>query len=339
MRIFLLGAGGFIGSHLVDKILNDSNYSHYEVSAFDINTSRIEKYEGSSRFTCRKGDIFTDDEYIRREIQASDVVLPFAGVAMPTFYLTKPLWTFELDFEQNLKVVRMCMEYGKRVIFPSTSEVYGMSDGSILKENSSPLVLGPVDKMRWIYSCSKQMMDRVITAYGTERGLQYTLFRPFNWIGPGLDRTIDAKEHRARSVTQIIYDILHRGEVSLVGGGEQRRSFTWIGDGIDALMLIIKNEGGKADSRIFNIGNPNNNYSIRDLTEFIIDEMKSFPDFAEKARNVKLAIVKPENYYSSTYDDTKNRIPSIDNIMGLGWKPYVTLREAVKLTLRGYYED
>ena len=80
-----------------------------------------------------------------------------------------------------------------------------------------------------------------------ERGLQYTLFRPFNWIGPGLDRTIDAKEHRARSVTQIIYDILHRGEVNLVGGGEQRRSFTWIGDGIDALMLIIRNENGKAD--------------------------------------------------------------------------------------------
>ena len=258
---------------------------------------------------------------------------------MPSYYLTKPLWTFELDFEQNLKVVRMCAEYGKRVIFPSTSEVYGMSDGSILKENASPLVLGPVGKMRWIYSCSKQMMDRVITAYGKERGLQYTLFRPFNWIGPGLDRTIDAKEHRARSVTQIIYDILHRGEVSLVGGGEQRRSFTWIGDGIDALMLLIKNEDGKADGGIFNIGNPNNNYSIRDLTETIIEEMKSFPDFADKARKVKLCIVKPENFYSHGYDDTKNRIPSIDNIMSLGWKPTVTLREAVRLTLRGYYED
>ena len=336
MRIFLLGAGGFIGSHLVEKILNDSTY---EVSAFDINISRLEKYEGNSRFTCRKGDIFDDTDYIREEIKKCDVVLPFAGVAMPSYYLTKPLWTFELDFEQNLKVVRMCAEYGKRVIFPSTSEVYGMSDGSILKEDSSPLVLGPVGKMRWIYSCSKQMMDRVITAYGKERGLQYTLFRPFNWIGPGLDMTIDAKEHRARSVTQIIYDILHRGEVSLVGGGEQRRSFTWIGDGIDALMLIIKNEGGKADGGIFNIGNPNNNYSIRDLTETIIEEMKSFPDFAEKARDVKLRIVKAEKFYSDGYDDTKNRIPSIDNIMSLGWKPTVTLKEAVRLTLRGYYED
>ena len=104
-------------------------------------------------------------------------------------------------------------------------------------------------------------------------------------------------------------------------------------------MLIIRNENGKADGGIFNIGNPNNNYSIRELTETIIEEMKSFPEFAEKAKSVKLTVVQPENFYSHGYDDTKNRVPSIDNIMGLGWKPSVTLSEAVRLTLRGYYED
>ncbi len=334
MRVFILGAGGFIGTHLTEKLLN----AGCEVSAFDINTSRLERFIGNSRFTCYTGDIFTETEYIREQVRISDVVLPFAGVAMPLYYLTNPLWTFELDFEQNLKIVRMCVEYGKRVIFPSTSEVYGMSDGSLLDEETSPLVLGPVNKMRWIYSCSKQMIDRVITAYGQEKGLKYTLFRPFNWIGPGLDTMNDAREHRARSVTQIIYDILNRGEVKLVGGGEQRRSFTWIGDGTDALMLIIRNENGHADSRIFNIGNPNNNYSIRELTEIIIDEMKAFPSFKEKAENAKLVIVTPESYYSNGYDDTKNRVPSINNIMSLGWKPSVSLREAVRMTLKAYHE-
>ncbi|MBQ7665768.1 MAG: bifunctional UDP-4-keto-pentose/UDP-xylose synthase, partial [Synergistaceae bacterium] len=332
--VFILGAGGFIGTHLTEKLLN----AGCEVSAFDINTSRLERFIGNSRFTCYTGDIFTETEYIREQVRISDVVLPFAGVAMPLYYLTNPLWTFELDFEQNLKIVRMCVEYGKRVIFPSTSEVYGMSDGSLLDEETSPLVLGPVNKMRWIYSCSKQMIDRVITAYGQEKGLKYTLFRPFNWIGPGLDTMNDAREHRARSVTQIIYDILNRGEVKLVGGGEQRRSFTWIGDGTDALMLIIRNENGHADSRIFNIGNPNNNYSIRELTEIIIDEMKAFPSFREKAENAKLVIVTPESYYSNGYDDTKNRVPSINNIMSLGWKPSVSLREAVRMTLKAYHE-
>ena len=334
MRVFILGAGGFIGTHLTEKLLN----AGCEVSAFDINTSRLERFIGNSRFTCYTGDIFTETEYIREQVRISDVVLPFAGVAMPLYYLTNPLWTFELDFEQNLKIVRMCVEYGKRVIFPSTSEVYGMSDGSLLDEETSPLVLGPVNKMRWIYSCSKQMIDRVITAYGQEKGLKYTLFRPFNWIGPGLDTMNDAREHRARSVTQIIYDILNRGEVKLVGGGEQRRSFTWIGDGTDALMLIIRNEKNEADNRIFNIGNPNNNYSIRELTEIIIDEMKAFPSFKEKAENAKLVIVTPESYYSNGYDDTKNRVPSINNIMSLGWKPSVSLREAVRMTLKAYHE-
>ena len=335
LRVLILGAGGFIGTHLTEKLLK----SGCEVSAFDINTSRLEKFRGHSGFTCYTGDIFTETAYINEEVMKSDIVLPFAGVAMPLYYLTNPLWTFELDFEANLKIVRMCVEHGKRVIFPSTSEVYGMSDGSSdLDEETSPLVLGPVNKMRWIYSCSKQMIDRVITAYGQEKGLRYTLFRPFNWIGPGLDTMEDAKEHRARSVTQIIYDILNRGEVKLVGGGEQRRSFTWIGDGTDALMLIIRNENGNADNRIFNIGNPNNNYSIRELTEIIIDEMKTFPSFRAKAMSAKLSIVTPESYYSDSYDDTKNRVPSIRNIMSLGWKPVVSLREAVRMTLRAYHD-
>ncbi|MBQ6969138.1 MAG: NAD-dependent epimerase/dehydratase family protein, partial [Synergistaceae bacterium] len=108
MKIFLLGAGGFIGSHLVQKVLETSDY---EISAFDINTTRLEKFIGNKRFTCFKGDIFHETDYIREQIASSDVVLPFAGVAMPAYYLTKPLWTFELDFEQNLNVVRMCQKY------------------------------------------------------------------------------------------------------------------------------------------------------------------------------------------------------------------------------------
>ena len=335
MKIFLLGAGGFIGSHLVQKVLESTDY---EISAFDINTTRLEKFTGNKRFTCFKGDIFRETDYIREQIASCDVVLPFAGVAMPAYYLSKPLWTFELDFEQNLKVVRMCLMYKKRVVFPSTSEVYGLANENILLEDESPLVTGPVGKMRWIYSCSKQMLDRVITAYGQENGLQYTLFHPFNWIGPGLDTMEDARQHRARSITQFIYDILHRGEIKLVGGGNQRRSFTWIGDGTDALMLILKNYKGQADSQIFNIGNPSNNYSIRELAEIIIDEMKSFPNFREKAERVKLTTISPENYYSDSYDDTMNRRPSIDKIKRLGWNPSTTLRDAVRMTLEAYHE-
>jgi len=220
MRIFVTGINGFIGRHLLSAMLAETDW---EISGIDVASESVEPYEGNRRFTFRKGDIFQDDKFIESEVVKADAVLPLAGIAKPAYYIKKPLWTFELDFEQNLKIVRLCAKHGKRVIFPSTSEVYGMSGGG-LKEDESPLTVGPVSKTRWIYSCSKQMMDRMIFAYGQEQDMPFSIFRPFNWVGPGLDTFADAAEHRARLVTQMIYDMTRRREITLVNGGSQRRT-------------------------------------------------------------------------------------------------------------------
>ena len=84
-------------------------------------------------------------------------------------------------------------------------------------------------------------MDRVIWAYGSEQGLNYTLFRPFNWIGAGLDSLNTAKEGSSRVVTQFLGHIVRGEPIQLVDGGRQKRAFTYIDDGIDALMKIIEN--------------------------------------------------------------------------------------------------
>jgi len=242
--------------------------------------------------------------------------------------------TFHLDFEANLKIVRMCVKHGKRVIFPSTSEVYGMSTDKELKEDESPIILGPVCKSRWIYSCSKQMMDRVIAAYGQEEGLRYTLFRPFNWIGSRLDTFTDARDHKARSITQILYDILNDREISLVGGGRQRRSFTWIGDGVKCLEAIIRNDNKCADGEIFNIGNPANNASIKELALMIIRVLKEFPQHAEKAERAQLREIDSRDYYGKGYEDVQDRVPSVAKAkLLLGWEPETMFEEAVKKTL------
>ena len=334
MNIFILGANGFIGSHLIGKILDTTSWN---VAAFDIDDKNLGSFMKRDRFSFRKGDIFKDDLWIEDQVGKSDVVLPFAGIAKPAYYLSHPLWTFELDFEQNLKIVRWCSQYDKRVIFPSTSEVYGLSSDGVLDEDGSPLIVGPIGKMRWIYSCGKQMMDRVISAYGQEKGLRYTIFRPFNWVGPRLDTLEDARERTARSITQIVHDILYRGTVTLVDGGSQRRSFTWIGDGTDALMAILQNEGGRADGQIFNIGNPENNASIRDLAQMIVDAMKDIPEFAAKAENVRFVSVSAEEYYRNGYDDMRNRVPSIDKMKErLSWTPKVGLQDAVRMTVEQF---
>jgi nucleoside-diphosphate-sugar epimerase len=334
LNILVLGADGFIGAHLTEKILSETDW---QVTAFDLsdrNIKDIGRAASLGRFRFKRGDIFKEDIWLEEQVKASDIVLPLAGIAKPAYYLSHPLWTFELDFEQNLKIIRMCAKYGKRVIFPSTSEVYGLSDDELLDEESSPLIVGPINRMRWIYSCCKQMMDRIITAYGQEHGLRYTIFRPFNWVGPRLDSYEDAQKQTARSITQIAYDVLERGEITLVAGGEQRRSFTWIGDGTDALMALLRNEGNRADGRIFNVGNPGNNASIRELAEIIVDVMKDIPEYADRAGKVRFTCVPAEKYYRNGYDDMKNRVPSIEKIKNLmGWTPKVGLRDAVRMTL------
>jgi nucleoside-diphosphate-sugar epimerase len=334
LNILILGADGFIGSHLTEKILSETDWP---VTAFDLsdrNIKDIGRSVSGDRLRFRRGDIFKEDMWLEEQVSASDAVLPLAGIAKPAYYLSHPLWTFELDFEQNLKIIRMCVKHGKRVIFPSTSEVYGLSSDELLEEDTSPLIVGPINKMRWIYSCGKQMIDRILTAYGQELGLRYTIFRPFNWVGPRLDTYEDARKRTARSITQIVHDVLERGEVTLVEGGEQRRSFTWIGDGVEALMALLRNEGGRADGEIFNIGNPGNNASIRELAETIVDVMREIPEYAARVGDVRFTRVPAGEYYRDGYDDMKNRVPSIEKIKNLmGWTPKTGLRDAVRMTL------
>ncbi|MBL3592695.1 MAG: bifunctional UDP-4-keto-pentose/UDP-xylose synthase [Synergistaceae bacterium] len=330
MKLLILGANGFIGSHLCEAVLEKTDWT---VVAHDLAGGNLKTCLGRDRFFLRQGDAFDDLAWIEEQVAACDVVLPLVGVAKPSYYLSRPLWTFELDFELNLKIVRFCVAQGKRVIFPSTSEVYGMSADRILYEDSSPLTVGPIGKMRWIYSCAKQMMDRVIAAYGQEEGLRYTLFRPFNWIGPRLDSFDDARERRARSVTQFVFDILEGRPVTLVNGGGQRRSFTWIGDGIEALLAIVADEEG-ADGQIFNIGNPANNRSISELVDHLVAILETFPETAERARQAQIVVQSAETYYGNGYDDMQDRVPSIEKIeRRLGWQPKTTLDEALRRTV------
>jgi nucleoside-diphosphate-sugar epimerase len=292
---------------------------------------------GHPRFNFLEGDITINKEWIEYNIKKCDVVLPLVAIATPVTYVKDPLRVFELDFEENLKIIRQCAKYKKRVIFPSTSEVYGMSPDSEFDEESSPLMLGPINKERWIYSCAKQMLDRVIYAYGEHEGLRYTLFRPFNWIGPKLDSISTAKEGSSRVLTQFLYNILAGEQISLVDGGNQRRSFTYVEDGIDCLMKIIENKNGCADSGIFNIGNPTNDLSVKELALKLRDMVKQYPDYLEKAENCVIAETTSETFYGKGYQDMLTRVPSVANAKKkLGWEPKTGIDEALKQTLDFY---
>src|SRR5260221_420019 len=275
-RILILGVNGFIGHHLSKRILASTDW---EVFGMDMQADRIEDVLEDPRFHFFEGDITINREWIEYHIRKCDTVLPLVAIATPATYVKEPLRVCEHDLRANLSIVRACVRHKKRLVFPSTSEVYGMSPDRQFDPESSPLVCGPINKQRWIYACSTQLMDRVIWAYGEKEGLEFTLFRPFNWIGSGLDSLATAKEGSSRVVTQFFGHIVRGEKIHLVDGGRQKRAFTYIDDGIDALMAIIANKGGIASGKIYNIGNPRNNISVRELAESMVKLALDYPEY------------------------------------------------------------
>ncbi len=338
MKVLILGVNGFIGSHLVGRILRDTNW---EVYGMDLGTHKITEHLGHSRFHFVEGDITISKEWIEYHVKKCDVVLPLVAIATPKMYVQNPLRVFELDFEENLRVVRQCVKYKKRIVFPSTSEVYGMCPDAEFDEHTSPLVTGPVPMDRWIYSTSKQLLDRVIWAYGWQQGLKFTLFRPFNFMGPKLDSLNTAKEGSSRLVTQFVWNLIQGEPLKLVDGGAQRRCFIDVEDAMDGLMSILENKDGKADGGIFNIGNPKNDHSVREVAEMLRDLWDVHPK--RKELGVALSpIVETSSgdFYGKGYQDVLTRTPSIKRLSEtFGFNPKMGMKESLSKSLDFFLKE
>ncbi|MDO6407096.1 bifunctional UDP-4-amino-4-deoxy-L-arabinose formyltransferase/UDP-glucuronic acid oxidase ArnA [Pantoea phytobeneficialis] len=330
-RVLILGVNGFIGNHLTERLLQDDNF---EVYGLDISSDAISRFLGHPGFHFVEGDISIHSEWIEYHIKKCDVVLPLVAIATPIEYTRNPLRVFELDFEENLKIIRDCVKYKKRIIFPSTSEVYGMCTDRHFDEDNSNLVVGPINKQRWIYSVSKQLLDRVIWAYGEKEGLRFTLFRPFNWMGPRLDNLNAARIGSSRAITQLILNLVEGSPIKLIDGGAQKRCFTDIRDGVEALFRIIENKQNNCDGQIINIGNPENEASIKELAEKLLASFERHPLRDQFPPFAGFREVESSSYYGKGYQDVEHRKPSIKNARRLlGWTPEVQMDTTIDNTL------
>ncbi|MBE6414073.1 MAG: bifunctional UDP-4-keto-pentose/UDP-xylose synthase [Verrucomicrobiaceae bacterium] len=329
-RILILGANGFIGSSLTLGLLR-KNYDVVGVDLSDFNLNESKKF---ANFLFRKIDVLQNFDEVESLIKECDIVVALVAIAVPSMYVKNPIAVYNLDYEHNVQVIKTCVQYGKRIVFPSTSEVYGMCSDKAFDERLSQLVLGSIEKERWIYSCIKQMLDRLIWAYGKHEGLQFTIFRPFNFIGPKLDNIKAQQEGASRVITQFAHNILNSKPIKLVDGGFQKRCFTFIDDGIDCLLKIIENKNGCADGQIFNIGNPTEEYSIKELADILISAFKEYPEYTHLAENAEIVSMAGSEYYGKAYEDVGRRVPSIANAKSiLGWSPKTDIRTAVKYIL------
>ena len=129
-----------------------------------------------------------------------------------------------------------------------------------------------------------------------------------------------------------------RGEtIKLVDGGTQKRAFTYIDDGISALLKIIENRDGIATGRIYNIGNPANNFSVREVAEMMLALARGYPEYRESASSVRIVDTTAAAYYGDGYQDVQNRVPKIDNTRAdLEWVPTVGMDDALRRIFDAY---
>ncbi len=333
LKILILGANGFIGSHLSQTIMKNTDW---EVYGLDLDKDKLECLD-NPRFHFHQANLLESEDWVEEHIQRCDIILPLVAIANPIIYVQDPLRVFELDFEANLKIVKLCVKYHKRIVFPSTSEVYGMATDEAFDEESTNLITGPINKERWIYSSSKQLLDRVIYAYGKHKGLNYTLFRPFNWVGPKLDKVFGQDAKHSRVLSKFLSNIVNGENIELVGGGEQRRCFIYIDDAINALMRIIENKNNIANNQIFNIGNPDNDLSIKELADKTLAIAKQFPKYSDKANKVKVLVTDAEQFYGTGYQDVTTRRPSIQKAKDLlDWEPSTSTAQMLQRTVEYY---
>lgn len=338
MNLALLGGGGFIGSHILAHLLRTTRS---QFTVFDRDLKKLSEVRNlipdfDARVRLVEGDIACSFSTVTDLVRWSDVTVDLIAYANPSMYVTNPLDVVKLNFFDNLEVAKACSTLDRHLIQFSSCEVYGISAGRSepFSEDHSSLIMGPVGEHRWIYASAKQLLERLLHAYGLEDKLSYTIVRPFNFIGPRIDYLPAAGTLGGpRVFSHFMAALLSGGPLRLVDGGHARRSYTFIADAVAAFELVLKAIDTTCYNQIVNIGSPGNETSIRDLAVLMKDLWFTLTGRTSKSQ---LEDISGEQFYGKGYADCDRRIPDIGKLASLGWSPRYSLIETVKETMRYY---
>jgi UDP-apiose/xylose synthase len=336
-RITVLGAGGFVGSHLVPALLARFGC---QIDALDVGFDKLElEHPNLRRIRARIEEPGLVPELVAR----SQLVISLTALCNPALYSKVPLEVIDGNYTHLVPVVQACAARGVRLIHFSTSEVYGRLalDGAgqrtaTMNEDTSGLFLGPVDRERWSYACAKQLLERVIWAHGRHGALPFTIVRLFNVIGPRMDFLPGVDGEGIPRVLAMFMGALLRGQpLQLVDGGQQRRTFMDVSDLVEAVCRIVERPG-PAHNQIFNLGNPHNDVSIEALAKLLSDVFVTLVPGAAPSR---IERVSAEAFYGPGYDDSRARIPDIDKAKRLlEWQPRVSLTQMLPAIVESYVQ-
>ena len=312
MKALVTGGAGYIGSHLVDRLIN----AGYEITVLDdLSTGKranISHLESQIEF---HHDTILTEGLVNKLEKQSGVVYHLAAAVGVGNIIAKPLESIITNARGSDVVLQACANHGVKVVLASTSEVYGKTSKMPMSEEDDRL-LGSTSISRWSYSTAKALDEHLALEY-SRNGLPVSIVRYFNSFGP----RIDFKGYGS-VVANFIRQALAGEPLTVHGDGSQSRCFTYIADTVEGTFLAGTVKG--AEGSVFNIGN-DVEITINDLAERIrvVSESKS-----------QITHVSYESRYGKAFEDTKRRVPDLARSRNvLGYSPTTSLDEGLRLTL------
>ncbi len=310
MKTLITGGAGFVGSHLADRLVD----SGQEVTVIDdLSTGRysnVGHLEGDENFRLIIGSVL-DERLMERLVRETDQVFHMASAVGVKLIMDQPVRTIETIFRGSDIVLANCSRYRKRVLIPSTSEVYGKGTSVPFKEDDD-ILKGSTSKHRWAYACAKELDEFLSLAHWKETRLPVVVVRLFNTVGPR------QTGQYGMVVPRFVKAALKNEPIPVFGNGEQSRCFGHVSDVVGALISLLENP--ECYGQVINIGNPEET-SIKALAEKAIEMTGS---------KSKIEYIPYKEVYGEGFEDMQRRVPSIEKARKLiGFKPTLTLEDII----------
>lgn len=310
MKILITGGAGFIGSHLADKLLSEG----HEVTVIDdLSTGR---YSNVAHLESKPGfnliiESVLNAELMDKLIRTADRVFHMASAVGVRLIMEQPVKTIETIFHGTDVVLKFCSRYRKRVLIPSTSEVYGKGTAVPFSEEDD-ILKGSTSKHRWAYACAKELDEFLALAHWKESRLPVAVIRLFNTVGPR------QTGQYGMVVPNFIKAALRNEPIPIHGDGEQSRCFGHVRDVIEGLAKAI--ETPACFGQVINLGNAGE-VTIKGLAEKVIEMTGS---------SSKLQYIAYEEAYGEGFEDMRRRVPNLEKAKRLlGYQPTRTLNDII----------
>jgi UDP-glucose 4-epimerase len=314
VKVLITGGGGFVGSHLSEALLARGD----EVFILEAGgTSKVRHLFGHPRFRVVRDSVMSLD-ILDSLIAQVDLVFHLAAVVGVEHYVGDPYEVLNVNVNGTQNVLKVAFKYGRKVVFSSTSEVYGRNPKLPWAEDDDR-VLGSTQIDRWCYSTSKAVGEHFCFAYH-RLGLPVTVTRYFNVYGPRLDK-IDV----GRIITIFMGQLLRNEPLTVIGDGSQTRCFTYVDDAIRATVAAgIRQD---TDGMVFNVGT--------DVETSILDLAKLMIEVSGSKSGIRF--VTKEEVYGTSYEDISRRVPDVTRMKTmLGVTAEVPLREGLARTIEWF---